>query len=81
MGFVSIEKEDLQKKKPYAMGKKELKRALNANAEEQMAIREYIKNLKTSGFPDSNHIDTANKIWLALKTIHTQLEGLHRRAR
>ena len=83
MGFVTLEKsekEELFKKKPYAMGKKELKQALDANMEEQWAVREYIKNLKASG-GSKKDIQTANQVWLALKAIHTQLEGLHRRAR
>ena len=80
MGFVTLEKEDLEKKSPYAMGKKELQQALDANMKEQWAVREYVKNLKAYG-GSKKDIQTANSVWLALKTIHTQLEGLHRRAR
>ena len=80
MGFVSLEKEDLQKKKPYAMGKKELQQALDANIKEQQAVRDYYLAIRAHG-GSKKDIETARQIWLALKTMHTQLEGLHRRAR
>tara|TARA_R100000781_G_C4030098_1_gene110317 strand:- start:198 stop:449 length:252 start_codon:yes stop_codon:yes gene_type:complete len=83
MGFVTLEKsekEELFKRKPYAMGKKELQQALDANMKEQFALRAYVKNLKESG-GSKKDIKIANSVWLALKTIHTQLEGLHRRAK
>ena len=82
MGFVTLEKsekKDLFKKKPGAMGRKELQQALNANAEEQLLVRQYVSNPPIGA--SSKDIQTAKQVWLALKTIHTQLEGLHRRAR
>jgi hypothetical protein len=77
MGFVSIEKEDLEKAPPRT--KAGLRQALHANAEEQLLMRELKIQFQNEG--NKQAADQANKIWLALKTIHTQLEGLHRRAR
>ena len=84
MGFVTLEKSEkkdlfVQKKVPGAMSHRELKEMQDKNVEEQMAIREYVKELKNTGAP-RREIETANQIWLALKTIHTQLSNLRRTA-
>jgi DNA-binding CsgD family transcriptional regulator len=83
MGFVTLEKSEreelFKQRNPYTMSVKQLEVALDANAKEQLAVREYIQNLKRYGGSKSD-IDTANKVWLALKTIHTQLSNIKRRA-
>tara|TARA_R100000995_G_C3475032_1_gene120437 strand:+ start:553 stop:819 length:267 start_codon:yes stop_codon:yes gene_type:complete len=83
MGFVTLEKSEREElfkmKNPYAMSVKQLEVALDANAKEQLGVREYIQNLKRYGGSKSD-IDTANKVWLALKTINTQLSNIKRRA-
>tara|TARA_R100000458_G_C8272505_1_gene247367 strand:+ start:2648 stop:2920 length:273 start_codon:yes stop_codon:yes gene_type:complete len=83
MGFVTLEKSEkeelFKQKNPYTMSIKQLEEALDANAKEQLGVREYVQNLKRYG-GSKKDIETANKVWLALKTIHTQLSNIKRKA-
>ena len=49
MGFVTLEKSEreelFKQKNPYAMSVKQLEVALDANAKEQLGVREYIQNI------------------------------------
>lgn len=94
MGFVTLEKSEKEElfekrsyreglfpegKNPYAMSIKQLEEALAANAKEQLGVKEYLQNLKRYG-GSKGDIQTANSIWLALKTIYTQLSNIKRKA-
>tara|TARA_R110002020_G_scaffold82212_4_gene203579 strand:- start:608 stop:853 length:246 start_codon:yes stop_codon:yes gene_type:complete len=80
MGFVTLEKSErkelfVQKNR----SKQQLQMALNANAKQQLILREVITQLKAEG--DIAGAEKGRQMWLQLKEQHTKLEGLKRKAR
>ena len=80
MGFVTLEKSErkelfVQKNR----SKQQLQMALNANAKQQLILREVITQLKAAN--DMAGAEKGRQMWLELKQQHTDLEDLKRRAK